>query len=39
MLRSLSLGISRIGIERVDLSKKESVKARSWMEKIIIIEI
>ena len=39
LLRSLSLGTSRIGIERVNLSKKGSVRAHNWTEKIIIIEI
>ena len=39
LLRSLSLGTSGIGIERVDLSKKGSVKARDWTERVIVIEI
>ena len=39
VLRSLSLGTSGIGIERVGLSKKGSVKARNWTERVIIIEI
>ena len=39
VLRSLSLGISGIGIERVGLSKKRSIKAHNWMERVIIIEI
>ena len=39
LLRSLSLGTSGIGIERVGLSKKGSVKARDWIERVIVIEI
>ena len=39
VLRSLSLGTSGIGIERVGLSKKGSVKARGWTERVIVIEI
>ena len=39
VLRSLSLGTSGIGIERIGLSKKGSVKARGWTERVIVIEI
>ena len=39
MLRSLSLGTSGIGIERVGLSKKGSVKAHDWTERVIVIKI
>ena len=39
MLRSLSLNTSKIGIKRVGLSKKRSIKAYNWTERVIVIEI
>ena len=39
MLRSLLLGTNGIDIEKVNLSKKGSVKARNWTEKVIVIKI
>ena len=39
MLRSLSLGTSGIGIERVGLNKKRECQGTNKTEKIIIIKI
>ena len=39
ILRSLSLGTREIGIERVGLGKKGSIKARGWTERVIVVEI
>ena len=39
MLRSLLFSIGEIGIKRVGLSKKGSVKVYNWTERVIIIEI